>query len=116
MESPIPEAVNVTETDNGSQVSLGLGQELVVRLGANPSTGYRWQVDEVDESILKQVGMAQYTPADPGSSPLPGQAGQETMRFEAASAGQTRLVLAYRRPWEGDVEVEKTFTLQVVVQ
>jgi predicted secreted protein len=116
MDSPIPEVVNVTETDNGSQVSLGLGQELVVRLGANPSTGYRWQVDEVEESILKQVGMAQYTPAEPGSSPLPGQAGQETMHFKAMGAGQTRLVLAYRRPWEGDAVAEKTFTLQLIVE
>lgn len=109
------EALNTTEKENGSQVRLRSGQDLVVRLGSNPSTGYRWQVEEVDEAILKQVGMAQYEPAAPDDAPLLGQPGQETMRFQAASAGQTRLLLAYRRPWEDDAAVEKTFMLEVVV-
>jgi len=116
MSNPKPEAVNVTETDNESRAALTPGQELIVRLGSNPSTGFRWQVDDVDESVLQQVGMAQYTPNEPGSSPPPGQAGQETLRFQAASAGQTRLVLAYRRPWEDVAEEDRKFTLQVVVE
>jgi inhibitor of cysteine peptidase len=116
MGNPIPEAVNVTEANNGSQATMKLEQELVVSLGSNPSTGYRWQVDDVDESVLQQVGMAQYTPNEPGSSPIPGQAGQETLRFQAAGAGQTWLVLVYRRPWEGDADEDKTFKLQVIVK
>jgi len=116
MGNPMPETIYVTESDGGSQVTLKPGQEMVVRLGSNPSTGFRWQVEKVDEAVLQQVGMAQYEPAEPGETLKPGQAGQETMRFQAAGAGQTNLILAYRRPWEGEIAAEKTFTLHVVVR
>jgi len=115
MATPIPETMNLTENDNGGQVTLKMGQEMLVRLGSNPSTGFRWQVEKVDEAVLQQVGMAQYEPAEPGGTLKPGQAGQETMRFQATGAGQTNLILAYRRPWEDDAAAEKTFILQVVV-
>jgi len=110
------EAVTVGENDNGSQVTLGPGQELVVRLGSNPSTGYRWQVEAIDEVSLQQVGMAQYTPVKPGETPLPGQAGQETLRFQAVGPGEARLELTYRQPWEGGDSAERRFNLRVVVR
>ena len=116
MGNPMPDTVNVSENNNGSQVTLKPGQEMVVRLGSNPSTGFRWQVEKLDEAVLQQIGMAQYIPAEPGDMPSPGQAGAETIRFRAACAGQTNLILAYRRPWEDDAAAEETFNLKVVVR
>jgi inhibitor of cysteine peptidase len=104
------------ERDNGSQVELTPGQDLTITLESNPSTGHGWEVVELDESILRQVGEADYAPAGPGQPPLPGQGGHETLHFEAVGPGRTTLQLAYRRAWEKEVEPQKTYTLHVLVQ
>lgn len=104
------------ERDNGSRVELAPGQDLAIILESNPSTGYRWQVIELDESILQQIGETDYAPHDPGQPSLPGQAGQEIWRFQAVGPGRTTLQLVYRRSWEKEVEPLKTYTLHVRVQ
>ena len=103
------------EKDNGSQVELAPGQDLIVTLESNPSTGFRWEVVDLDQSILRQAGEAHYAPAGPGQPP-PGQGGRETWRFQAVGPGRTTLQLAYRRAWEKEVEPQKTYTLHVLVQ
>ncbi len=110
-----PEEVNVDENDDGSQVELEQGQILVVTLESNPTTGYRWEVAEIQESILEQMGEAEFKPSQTGEPPLVGAGGWEIFRFEAISAGQMTLRLVYHRPWEEGVEPLKTFSIQVVV-
>jgi inhibitor of cysteine peptidase len=104
------------EKDNGSEVELAPGEDLTITLESNPSTGFRWEVVEIDESILQQVGEVHYVPADPGQPPLPGQAGRETLRFQAVGPDRTTLQLAYRRSWEKDVEPQKTYSLHILVR
>ncbi len=110
-----PEEVNVDEEDDGSQVELEQGQILVVTLESNPTTGYRWEVVETQESILEQMGEAEFKPSDTGGPPLVGAGGWEIFRFKAISAGQMTLQLVYHRPWEEGVEPVKTFSIQVLV-
>ncbi len=109
------EEINVDEYDDGGQVELEQGQVLVVTLKSNPTTGYRWEVVETQESILEQMGEAQFKPSQTGEPPLVGAGGWEIFRFKTISAGQMTLQLVYHRPWEEGVEPLKTFTLQVVV-
>jgi len=111
-----PKEVKLDASANGSQVELKKGQALVITLESNPSTGYRWEVVELDESILRQMGEPEFKVSDPREPPPPGAGGWETWRFEAVSAGQTALELVYRRPWEEGVEPLETFSLQVVVR
>jgi len=111
-----PEEVNVDEGDADSQVELEQGQVLVVTLESNPTTGYGWEVAENQESILEQIGEAEFKQSDTGGPPLVGAGGWEIFRFKAISAGQMTLQLVYRRPWEEGVEPLKTFSLQVVVR
>ncbi len=109
------EEVNVDEDDDGSQVELEQGQILVVTLESNPTTGYGWEVAEIQESILEQMGEADFEPSDEGEPPMVGAGGWEIFSFEAISAGQTTLQLVYRRPWEEGVEPINTFSIEVVV-
>jgi inhibitor of cysteine peptidase len=104
------------EKDNGSEVELALGEDLTITLESNPSTGFRWEVAEVDESILQKVGEAHYAASDPGQPLLPGQGGREALRFQAIGTGRTTLQLAYRRSWEKDAEPQKTYSLHILVQ
>jgi predicted secreted protein len=111
---PSAETVDVNETDDGGQVELELGKLLVVTLESNPSTGYRWELIENNESILKQFGQVEFKPSETSEPPMVGAGGWEIFRFKAISAGQMTLELIYHRSWE-NVEPLKTFSIQVVV-
>ncbi len=100
--------------DDGREVTLQVGQTLAISLEANPTTGYTWQVLEMDTNILQPLGDTQFKQA-PGSEGLTGAGGVETLRFEALAAGQTPLTLGYMRPWES-VPPLKTFSVQVIVR
>jgi inhibitor of cysteine peptidase len=102
----------LTEADTGSQVELRVGDSFEVMLAGNPTTGYQWEVSELDTSIVKQVGEAAYEPA----SSATGAGGHFTYQFQAVNAGQTPLRLVYRRPFETDTPPVQTFDIQVVVK
>ena len=108
-----PKEVHVVDAD--SQVPLELGQILVVTLESNPTTGYQWEVVEDPNSILEQIGEAEFKSSDEGDSPIVGAGGWEIFRFKAVSAGQMNLQLVYHRTWETDVEPINTFSIEVVV-
>ncbi|MHC4207488.1 MAG: protease inhibitor I42 family protein [Planctomycetota bacterium] len=111
---PSAETVDVNEDDNGGQIELELGEILVVTLESNPSTGYRWELVEDNESILKQFGEVEFKSSETSEPPIVDASGLEIFRFKAVSTGQMTLELIYHRSWE-DVEPLKTFSIQVVV-
>lgn len=108
--------VKLDAAANGRQVELQKGQTLVITLESNPSTGYRWEVVESDESILRQMGEPEFKVSDPREPPPPGAGGLEIWRFEATNAGQMALELVYHRPWEEGEEPLETFSLHVTVR
>ena len=108
------EEINVDEKDDDSQIELEQGQILVVTLESNPTTGYRWQHAENQQSVLEQMGEAEFKPFETGEPPLVGAGGWEIFRFKAIGAGQVTLQLVYHRPWEEGVEPLKTFSLRVI--
>jgi predicted secreted protein/N-acetylneuraminic acid mutarotase len=112
---PSAETVEVNEDNDGGLIELELGKLLVVTLESNPSTGYRWELLEDNESILKQFGQAEFKSPETSEPPMVGAGGWEIFRFKAVSAGQMTLELVYHRSWE-DVEPLKTFSIQVVVR
>jgi len=114
--SPARPEVNVNEADNGGQIELEQGQILVVTLESNPTTGYRWEQAENQETILEQIGEAEFKPSDEGEPPIVGAGGWQIFRFKAISTGKMTLRLVYRRPWEEGVEPVNTFSLDVVIQ
>src|SRR5512142_1233482 len=44
-------SLTLTETDNGKTVTITEGQNLSVKLGANPTTGFDWQVVQTDKTF-----------------------------------------------------------------
>ncbi len=109
------EEVRVDANDTDGQVELEQGQILVVTLESNPTTGYGWEVAEIQESILEQMGEAEFKPSETGEPPIVGAGGWEIFRFKAISAGQMTLQLVYLQPWEEGVEPINTFSIEVVV-
>jgi inhibitor of cysteine peptidase len=101
---------------DGSQVELAAGQILVITLASNPTTGYRWEVVDLDTAVLQQMGEAEFQSSDAGGTPLVGAGGVEVFRFEAAGSGQTALTLVYHRSWEEGVDPLETFAVQITVR
>jgi len=105
-------ALALEADDNGNEITLNKGQTLTIKLEANPTTGYTWEVVESEGAILRQVGETEYE----AESDLIGAGGVQTLRFEAVEAGEIELRLVYHRPWETDVEPLETFSVQVTVK
>ncbi|MBP8185710.1 MAG: protease inhibitor I42 family protein [Pseudomonas sp.] len=95
-------------------LSMQRGQELSLSLRSNPSTGFRWEIKEAANGVLKSLGPEVYShPEDAG---LVGSAGQSTWRFKAEHAGNGRLLMVYQQPWEPNVVPARTFDCQIEVQ
>lgn len=107
-----PVLLTVGEAKSGSIVEMSSGDMLVLLLEGNPTTGYTWELDAFDPTILQQQGEPDFTP----ESDAIGSGGKFTFRFQAISAGQSPLKLIYHRPWEKDVPPLKTFELLVIVK
>ncbi|MEU8899564.1 protease inhibitor I42 family protein [Nocardia sp. NPDC048505] len=110
--TPPEGTMTVTEADNGQERTLKAGQRVALRLPSNPSTGYGWQVVEVDDNVVEQVGDREYVSDQPV---MPGTPGTEVWTFAGRAAGVTQLRMEYKRPWEQGVEPAKTFSLVLVV-
>ena len=104
-------AISVDKNDNGRLIELNEGQKLVITLESNPTTGYSWNIAELDESMLKQEGDIEFI----SESNLIGSPGVEIIKFNAVKSGQTTLKLIYHRSWEEDVKPIETFSIQVKV-
>ncbi len=107
-----PQEIRLDEGDDGRLIELDKGQILVITLVANPTTGYKWEVAKHEEHILVQMGETEFQ----SESDLTGSSGVEILRFKAANAGMTDIILVYHRLWEKDVEPLETFSLKVVVR
>ena len=104
--------IELDADDDGGQIELNTGQMLVISLEGNPTTGYTWEVAELDDQVLRQVGETEFKP----ESDAIGAGGVQTLCFETVNSGQTTLKLVYHRSWEADVEPAETFSAQVVVR
>ena len=70
---------SLTDADNGKQITVKSGDPVTLTLVSNPTTGYSWQVMEIDSAILGQDGEPEYKQSS-GSEGLVGAGGTETFR------------------------------------
>ena len=105
--------VTLTAKDNGSQVDVKVGGQMVITLDSNPSTGYTWEAKDLDTSMFEQVGDPMFSSSNPG---LVGSGGTLTLTFKSLKAGTAALKLVYHRPWETGVDPIDTFAVTVTVK
>ena len=104
--------VAVNEEMNGGSVVLEQGQTLVLKLTSNPTTGYDWEIVDLNTAILEQVGEVEYK----SDSALIGSGGVNTYTFKAVGSGNMQLSLVYHRSWEKDIPPIETYELDVTVK
>ena len=107
-------AHNVTlEDQSDCPQQLHVGQQLIVSLPSNPTTGYRWALQDSAGGVLRSLGPEVYTSSDNGQ--LLGSGGQSTWRFQVFAAGSGRLRLTSQQPWEPEAEPAQVFDCPITV-
>jgi inhibitor of cysteine peptidase len=107
-----PSALIYTKEMNSKTVEIQSGATFYITLEGNPTTGFTWEVQDMDSTVVKQVGEVEFK-ADTDAI---GSGGMQTLTFTAVAPGATTLKLIYHRPFEKDVPPAETFNLIVTVK
>jgi len=99
-----------TYKDVGENIDIKVGQEFIIALGSNQTTGYKWQAS-YDETMLELAGGESTYEPDETDEDVVGAGGTEFFRFKALKAGEVEITMTYAQPWEGGGTGEtKVFT------
>ena len=92
-------------------LDVGAGDEFVICLDSNPSTGYGWMAD-FDPDVLSLVKKTFESSRHP--SGMVGVGGRELFTFAVLKAGVTKLYMIYLQPWAGGSIAEiRDFSIRV---
>jgi len=108
---PLPSLTQLAQGDFLYSHIVTVGEEFTVNAVENPSTGYTWLLESYDTSYLELVN-DQYVPPS-GNPPPPGTPGERHFTFKALKAGQTQIVMVYKRPWENDYYMRVTIKVTI---
>jgi inhibitor of cysteine peptidase len=103
--------LTLTEAENGGTFAVHLGDPIVITLPENPSTGYRWSADSLDETVLALDGH-DYSPGGPGV----GSGGTVAWRLHGKKEGRTRLALKKVRSWEANSAPSAQFAVSLEIK
>jgi inhibitor of cysteine peptidase len=105
--------IDVTAADDGSTIPASPGDEIVVALAENATTGYRWHLDQPD-GVLRLVSDGYWQGAETDDAePVFGRGGLRQFRLEVTGSGTATLSLKHWREWEGDRSVIDRVTLVI---
>jgi predicted secreted protein len=93
----------------GEPVHVSKGDEFVIALSSNPSTGYSWAAtDDPDVAFVSSRETA--------GGGRPGASVMQVLTFRAVKPGQSTLELTYARSFEPDVPAAETARFPVTVK
>ena len=101
----------LTQADNGKTINLAVDDPFEIELEGNPTTGYTWEVEPYDSSVIKATGEPEYQ----AETQAIGAGGLYTFRFQTLTDGQATLKFIYHRTFEKDVPPIRTFEVKIVV-
>lgn len=100
----------------GGETRLRVGQTMAVALGSNSTTGYQWQVSDVEGGVLTPGTPFGEEIVEPHAPGMVGVGGTTHWRLVAARPGAVTLTFTYRRAWEQGTPPARTETYRVVVR
>jgi len=104
----IASIVTFTEEDSGNTVHVNQGDTIILTLVENPSTGFRWFMDETRVLMLKSD---EYEPSGSG---LIGAAGTRTWTYTVTVSGILSISGIYKQGWMPTTGNEDVFTLTLI--
>lgn len=109
-----PTTIIIKENSQKEKYSLRKGDIVEVILNANPSTGYKWQIENIDNSKIKIVDET-YT-AKIVNKDVVGSGGKKIYLFKAINKGNTVIELKYFRPFEKEIPPKKKFHINLEIR
>lgn len=100
-----------TENDDGAKVTVTVGQELVVVLPSNPTTGFMWSVTTAPAEL--GTPKSEILPPSSGADGAPTRQRFTWVPRAALPSGEHPLVLEYKRSFEQGTPALKTFRLSL---
>lgn len=103
--------LTLTDNDNGKTVDVQVGDTITVCIAENPTTGYCWDNEQLDNPLL-ELQSSDYKSTSEG---LMGGGGERSFTFRVVQAGKTEIKLKLWRVWLGDKSIAKRYsvTLQI---
>jgi len=101
------------EKQSECPLRMSNGQNLILTLPSNPTTGYRWAIQDSAGGVLKALSPEVYS--NPEDAGIVGSAGISTWRFQAFAPGTGRLRLTYSQPWAPEVPAVQSFDCAIAV-
>ena len=101
-----------TYIDDEKTITASVGQEFIIALDSNPTTGYDWEESYDDSMLSLDEEESRYEP-DEKAEGLVGAGGTQYFRFKALKKGNTEINLVYKRSWEEEIEDEKVFKVNI---
>jgi len=100
-------------TDSGKVINTEKNKEFSIALGANATTGYKWQ-PKFDSGSITLVD-DEYKENDNTGKQIVGAGGTQYFKFKAVKSGETKIEFTYYRPWETPAETDQrqVFTVNV---
>jgi inhibitor of cysteine peptidase len=90
--------LTLRQADNGQSFSVAIAQPIAICLPENPTTGYLWAFDRLDESliVLEECDFAIATQGGVGAG------GERRFTLKGQQIGTVQVDLKLWRSWEGD--------------
>jgi predicted secreted protein len=102
----------ISEDSNGKTLSVARDTTFTIALKGNASTGYSWNIQDLDTTILWKSGQGRFI----GRDTLPGTSGTFYLDFKPKKKGVSTIRLVYSREWETGVPPEDSFTVTIRVK
>ena len=100
--------------DSGRTVEVFQDDSLTIKLESNPSTGYRWHFEEIDQNCLELIDKSTESLAE--GKKIDGAPINRYWVFKARKPGTSSIRMSYYRKWEGPGHSKKTFDLTVIIK
>ncbi len=107
-----PKPLILTEKDSGKEITVKKGNEIVIKLPSNPTTGFDWEVKEMPDFL--KAGDVNVFISSTKDKNVVGAGGTTEFTFKAVEKGEGVLLLVYKRKWEPDIG--NKFEIKIKVQ
>jgi len=101
-----------TYIDPEEEITIGIGDEFVIALDSNPTTGYGWEENHDPYKLI--LVEKKYEPNEKAEG-FVGAGGTQYFRFTSQKTGKTEITLVYKRSWEESTpqDVTKVFSVEI---
>ncbi|SRR6056297_1577466 len=105
---------NTNEVETDKTFEAKKGEEIMIKLDANPSTGYNWSIaNEIDNSVVKLVKESYKPDKVPENRNIVGSGGTKIFVFKGLKRGNAYVHLEYKRQGMPETDKTKVFLIKI---